>query len=184
MWGQDIIVSSISIYLIRSVTIFRLFCLIITNIIKNAFLHNSQRKTQKAGFHLLFIFSFADSKKEYLHSKHLAVQSQQQKPRRRCKKCSKKVSPLFTINVFHTFMSCFYCWFWTSKCLPGRYSCLQFTNKKVPNKWNLIFLYFTVNYGENLVSGWVWSGKKSKSSQICIKWTCAFLSKSIFKNFS
>ena len=29
------------------------------------------------------------------------------------------MSLLLTLNVFHTFFYCFYCWFWISKCLLG-----------------------------------------------------------------
>ena len=27
---------------------------------------------------------------------------------------------LLTLNIFHTFSKCFYCWFWTSKCYQGK----------------------------------------------------------------
>ena len=29
------------------------------------------------------------------------------------------VSLLLNFNIFHTFLKCFYCWIWTSKCLLG-----------------------------------------------------------------
>ena len=29
---------------------------------------------------------------------------------------------LLTLNIFHTFFYCIYCWFWTSKCLMGSYN--------------------------------------------------------------
>ena len=51
-----------------------------------------------------------------LLSKHLLVQSQQWKQVIDVV----LVFLLLTVNIFHTFFRCFYCWIWTSKCCPSR----------------------------------------------------------------
>ena len=43
------------------------------------------------------------------------------------------VSLLLTLNIFYTFLYCFYCWLWTVKCLLGRtmfniFHCWLWTN--------------------------------------------------------
>ena len=48
--------------------------------------------------------------------------------------CSNLVSLLLTLNRFHTFFWCFYCWTWTSNCLLSMY---LIVNRKLINHTNM-----------------------------------------------
>ena len=78
------------------------------------------------------------------------------------------VSLLLTLNIFHTFFSCFYFWLWTSKAEKCDLKNLVFSNVTVLISWQIWEMQFdfwvTVIIFPKLVFGFVFGFVKSRFS--------------------
>ena len=54
-----------------------------------------------------------------------------------------------TLNLFHIFFKCFYCWLWTGKCLLGRIWCMEFSQIHLYYQRMRLQNFYIVIFGKN-----------------------------------